>query len=160
MKNTDSQAIVEHLLQIASKEARYLLRTAARLQALKVDIAWVKSLDESDEDSEMLDAFVSRYSRMQDTLGDKLLPALLRASLEKTGAQLDNLLRAEKLGWIESTETWVELRELRNRMVHEYMETADALLEALQQAISNVPVLIETQKRMAAYAQQSVLKKN
>lgn len=41
------------------------------------------SLDESDENNEMLDAFVSRYSRLQDTLGDKLLPVLLRASLEK-----------------------------------------------------------------------------
>lgn len=107
----------------------------------------------------MLDAFVSRYSRLQDTLGDKLLPALLQTSLEKTGAQLDNLLRAEKLNWIESTESWIELRELRNRMVHEYMETVDVLLEALQQALYSVPVLIETQRRMAEYAQQSILKK-
>ncbi len=159
MNTADSKAIVEQLIQITSKEVRYLLRTAARLHALKIDAAWVKSLDESDENSEMLDAFVSRYSRLQDTLCDKLLPALLWVSLEKTGAQLDNLLRAEKLGWIESTESWVELRELRNRMVHEYMETVDDLLEALQQALCSVPVLIETQRRMAEYAQQSVLKK-
>ncbi len=159
MNKADSKAIVEQLIQITSKEARYLLRTATRLHALKIDISWVKSLDESDENSEMLDAFVSRHGRLQDTLGDKLLPALLRASLEKTGAQLDNLLRAEKFGWIESTESWVELRELRNRLVHEYMETADDLLEALQQALRSVPVLIETQRRMAEYAQQSGLGK-
>ncbi len=159
MNTADSKAILEQLIQITSKEVRYLLRTTARLHALKIDTAWVKSLDESDENSEMLDAFVSRYSRLQDTLGDKLLPALLRASLEKTGAQLDNLLLAEKLNWIESTESWIELRELRNRMVHEYMETVDALLEALQQALYSVPVLIETQRRMAEYAQQSILKK-
>jgi hypothetical protein len=93
-------------------------------------------------------------------VGDKLLPVLLRASLEKTGAQLDNLLRAEKLGWVESTESWVELRELRNRLVHEYMETADGLLEALQLALHNVPVLIETQRHMAEYARQLVLEKS
>lgn len=159
MNTADSKTIAGQLIQLTSKEARYLLRTAARLRALPIDVAWVKSLDERDEHSEMLDAFVSRYSRLQDTLGDKLLPVLLRASLEKTGAQLDNLLRAEKLGWIESTESWVELRELRNRLVHEYMETADDLLEALQQALRGVPVLIETQRRMTEYAQQSVLKK-
>jgi len=48
----------------------------------------------------MLDAFVSRYSRLQDTLDDKLLRFMLRASLEKNGAQLDNLLIAEKPAWI------------------------------------------------------------
>jgi hypothetical protein len=160
MNKADTKAIVEQLIQITSKGARYLLRTAARLDALTIDISWVKLLDESDENSEILDAFVSRYSRLQDTLGDKLLPVLLRASLEKTGTQLDNLLRAEKLGWVESTESWIELRELRNRLVHEYMETADDLLEALQQALRSVPVLIETQRRMAEYAQQSVLEKS
>lgn len=97
MNNADSKAVVEKLIKITSKEARYLLRTLARLEELKIDISWIKSLDESDENSEMLDAFVSRYSRLQETLGDKLLPALLRASLEKTGTQLDNLLRCVSL---------------------------------------------------------------
>ncbi|MEI6067685.1 MAG: hypothetical protein WCP96_10115 [Methylococcaceae bacterium] len=105
----------------------------------------------------MLDAFVSRYGRLQDTLGDKLLPAILRASLEKTGAQLDNLLRAEKLGWIESTQSWIELRELRNRLVHEYIESADDLLNALQQALQGVHILAETQLRFVAYVQKMKL---
>ena len=159
MNTADSKVMVEHLVQTTEKEARYLIRTAGRLQALKIDISWVKSLEENDENSEMLDAFVARYSRLQDTLGDKLLPALLRASLEKTGSQLDNLLRAEKLGWIESTESWVELRELRNRLVHEYMETASDMLEALRQGLNSVPVLIDAQRRMAEYAQETILKK-
>ena len=151
----DSQRIVEQLVRVTAKEARYLGRTADRLRALNIDLPWVESLEDSDEHSEMLDAFVSRYGRLQDTLGDKLLPALLRAGLEKTGAQLDNLLRAEKLGWMESTQTWIELRELRNRLVHEYMESADDLLDALQQALQGVSILTKTQVRMAAQAQKA-----
>jgi hypothetical protein len=151
----DSQFIVGQLIRVTAKEARYLERTADRLRTLNVDLSWVESLENSDEHSEMLDAFVSRYGRLQDTLGDKLLPAMLRAGLEKTGAQLDNLLRAEKLGWIESTQIWIELRELRNRLVHEYMESADDLLDALQQALQGVHILTETQFRMAAYAQKA-----
>ena len=95
--------IVTQLIRITEKEARYLGRTADRLRALTIDLQWVESLDNNDEHSKMLDAFVSRYGRLQDMLGDKLLPAMLRASLEKMGSQLDNLLRAEKLGWIDST---------------------------------------------------------
>ncbi len=139
----DSQFVVGQLIQVTAKEARYLERTADRLRALNIDLSWVESLENSDERSEMLDAFVSRYGRLQDTLGDKLLPATLRAGLEKTGAQLDNLLRAEKLGWIESTQLWIELRELRNRLVHEYMESADDLLDALQQALQGVHILTD-----------------
>lgn len=150
----DNQFIVEQLIRLTAKEARYLERTVDRLRAQGIDLSWVESLESSDEHSEMLDAFVSRFGRLQDTLGDKLLPAMLRAGLEKTGAQLDNLLRAEKIGWIESIQVWIELRELRNRLVHEYMESADDLLDALQQALQGVHILTETQLRMTAYAQK------
>ena len=147
----DRLFLITQLVKVTQKEARYLTRTANRLTELNINLSWVESLDNNDLHSEMLDAFVSRYGRLQDTLGDKLLPAMLRGSLEKTGSQLDNLLRAEKLGWIESTQIWIEMRELRNRLVHEYIESPSNLLSALQQALTCVTILIETQDRMANY---------
>ncbi len=149
----NSQFVVAQLIRVTTKEVHYLERTVSRLRLLNIDLLWVESLESSDEYSEMLDAFVSRYSRLQDTLGDKLIPAMLRANLEKTGSQLDNLLRAEKLGWIQSTQDWIELRELRNRLVHEYMESAEDLLSALLQAMQGVDVLIATQFRIAGCVQ-------
>jgi len=148
----DRLFLVTQLVKVTEKEVRYLARTANRLNVLNLDLTWVESLDNDDLHSEMLDAFVSRYGRLQDTLGDKLLPAMLRGSLEKTGSQLDNLLRAEKLGWIESAQTWIEMRELTNRLIHEYIETPSDLLSALKQALQFVNILIETQSRMANYA--------
>ena len=147
----DRLFLITQLVKVTEKEARYLTRTANRLNELNINLSWIESLDNNDLHSEMLDAFVSRYGRLQDTLGDKLLPAMLRGSLEKTGSQLDNLLRAEKLGWIESTQIWIEIRELRNRLVHEYIESPSNLLSALQQALTCVTILIETQDRMANY---------
>ena len=152
----DSRFMLAQLVRITEKEAHYLERTATRLRSQNLDLAWADSLEDNDERSEMLDAFVSRYRRLQDSLGDKLLHAMLRASLEKTGSQLDNLLRAEKLGWIESTQTWIELRELRNRLVHEYMESTDDLLNALQQALKGVHVLTGAQLCMAANAKRLI----
>lgn len=145
----DNQFMLAQLLQITAREARYLERTARRLQNQTLNREWVESLEFSDERSEMLDAFVSRYSRLQDTLGDKLLRVMLNVHLEKIGSQLDNLQRAEKLGWIESIQDWIELRELRNRLVHEYMTSADDILDALLQALNGVHVLIDVQQRMA-----------
>ena len=48
--------------------------------------------------SERLDAFVARLARLQDSLGDKLLPALLLVLAEPVGAALDNLNVGERLG--------------------------------------------------------------
>jgi len=71
--------------------------------------------------AERLDAFVSRFGRLQDTVGDKLLPALLSALAETLGPAIDNLDKAEKLKLIESADGWMEIRRLRNQMVHEYI---------------------------------------
>ncbi|GFO74381.1 antitoxin [Bathymodiolus platifrons methanotrophic gill symbiont] len=128
--------------------------TSDRIKALDPNLQWIETLENNIEYSEMLDAFVSRFGRLQDTLGDKLLPAILRVSLEPSGSQLDNLLRAEKIGWIKSSEQWVEIRTLRNRLVHEYMDSAENLLQALNTALESVNVLISTQKRFAQYTEQ------
>ena len=141
--------IVEQLTRITAKEVRYLEQVVNKLRLMNIDLAWVESLENSEDHSVTLDAFVSRFGRLQDTLGDKLLPALLRLNLEKVGSQLDNHFRGEKFGWIESTQTWIELRELRNRLVHEYMESTTDLLSALQLALQSTPILYKTQVLMA-----------
>ena len=152
-ESTKNLFVLKQMIRITQKEATYLVRTAERIKQQSPDIDWVGSLEHSDDRSEMLDAFVLRYGRLQDTLGDKLLPQLLRANLEKTGTQLDNLLRAEKLGWIESAQAWIELRELRNRLIHEYMESTEDLLEALIAALQGVQVLVDVRSRMATRVQ-------
>lgn len=116
--------VLLQLVRVTDKEASYLARTASRLQAQAIDLAWVIS-----------------------SCGSYWGPIL-----KKIGTQLDNLLRAEKLGWIDSTQTWIELRELRNRLVHEYMESRQDLLDAFKQALQSTDVLLETQRRMASSA--------
>ena len=77
----DRLFLITQLIKVTEKEVRYLTRTANRLNELNINLSWVESLDNNDLHSEMLDAFVSRYGRLQVTLGDKLLPAMLRGSL-------------------------------------------------------------------------------
>ncbi|MGR9000474.1 MAG: hypothetical protein ACU88J_15705 [Gammaproteobacteria bacterium] len=153
---TDRWFIVGQLILVTEKEAKHLRVTSDRIRALNPDITWVESLENNVEGGEILDAFISRFGRLQDTLGDKFLPALLSASQEKTGSQIDNLLRAEKLGWIDSTELWIEIRSLRNRLVHEYMDSASDLLQALLVALESVELLTSYQQQMATYAKKHV----
>jgi hypothetical protein len=119
-----------------------LQTTDQRLFVIDFDAARARSLDSDADLAERVEAFVSRFGRLQDTLGDKLLPALLSALGEKVGAQLDNLDVAERLGYIESSESWFAVRELRNQMVHEYIEDPEILASALRSGHDFVSVLV------------------
>ena len=66
--------------------------------------------------AERLEAFVSRFGRMQDTIADKLLPRWLLAQAETPGSQIETLNRAEKLGVLPDVEQWLEARKLRNHI--------------------------------------------
>jgi len=95
------------LIELSRKEARVLRKTTERIRDSAPDLEWVKGLETNEPDSEMLDAFVSRFGRLQDTLGNKVIPFMLREGLETVGTLLDNLSRAEALGWIPSMEEWI-----------------------------------------------------
>lgn len=144
------------LLDIVRREGLHLQGTTARLAMEQIDGAWVLALEQQPELAERVDAFVARFGRLQDTLGDKLVPEFLRQMLETPATALDNLRRMEKLGLLESAEDWVEARNLRNRLVHEYMRDAEEFAGALRRAQELVPLLIATYNRLCAYAQSNI----
>jgi hypothetical protein len=110
---------------------------------------------EADPDlSERVEAFVGRFGRLQDTVGDKLLPLLLDALGEKTSAAIDNLDRAERLGLILSADEWMIMRTLSNQMIHEYVEDPVVLTSALQTGHTFVPVLIAAANKMISEIEQ------
>jgi hypothetical protein len=142
---------LEFLARVTQKECLYLQETDARLFTEHMTIERLQAIKNDSELAERLDAFVGRFGRLQDNLGgDKLLPHLLVAMAEKTGAAIENLDRAEQLGWIESADLWLEIRKLRNQMVHEYIEDLTILTSALQAGHDFVPVLMGTSKRLTA----------
>ena len=132
------------LLEIVRREGELLLKTDARLFKVNLDATWVNRLENEEDLAERLDAFVSRFGRMQDTLGDKLIPSLLRSLAEKPGSALDNLNRAEKLGLLSSVVEWLDVRNLRNKLVHEYMLDVEEFVLALNQAHVAVTLLVAT----------------
>jgi len=139
------------LLQIVGREGRHLLGTTARLFVEPIDVAWVRRLEEQPDLSERTDAFATRFGRMQDTLGDKLIPELLRRLLETPGAALDNLNRMEKLGLLASLADWMEARNLHNRVIHEYMRDEAEFAGALNRAAELVPLLVDTYNAVNDY---------
>ena len=140
------------LLDISEIEGRHLLGTTRRLFSTDVDAAWVERLEGDPETAERVDAFGARFSRMQDTIGDKLVPEMRRQMLETPGAALDNLNRMEKLGLVTSVVDWVEARNLRNRLIHEYMRDSEEFAKALNRAHELVSLLVHTYNNLNQYA--------
>lgn len=141
-----------HALEIVYREGRHLSYSWGRLYAQSIDIAWVNGLDDNPELAERLEAFVSRFGRMQDTIAGKLLPRWLLTLAETPGSQIETLNRAEKLGVIESVERWLEAGKLRNRLVHEYMVNAEVFVEGLQLARDYSLMILDSYNRLCLFA--------
>ncbi len=139
-------------LEVVSRELLVLDYSHRKLFANPIEAQWVRSLEKDMEAAETLEAFVSRYSRVQDTIGQRLIPRALLASLEIPGSMLDNLSRAERLGWLDSAESWVTARDLRNRLVHEYMTDPQQFAEDIRSAGSFVPMFRQVYQRLSDVA--------
>ncbi len=103
-------------------------------------------LDRLDKgDRRLLDQFAYRYTRLQDDMGARLIPAVLRALQEEINvlSMLDRLSRLEQLGWLPSAEEWSDLRRVRNEFAHDYPDTADERFERLQLALTAARRLLE-----------------
>lgn len=144
-----AQARLERLAQVVAKEVRHLLATDARLFAVPFTIERARQLAEDEDLAERVEAFVSRFGRLQDTLGDKLLPAWLATHGERPGVFSENLDRAERLRLVENAQAWIDMRRLRNQMVHEYVEDPAVLASALTAGHTFVPMLERAAQRLA-----------
>lgn len=139
-----SQQRLLALSDVVLREVARLRQTDARLFTCPFDEARVASLETDLDLAERVDAFVARFGRLQDTIGDKLLPRLLGELAEPVGAAIDNLVRAERLGWLQDVEQWLAMRRLRNLMVHEYVGKPADLAAALAAGHGFVPQLCAT----------------
>lgn len=137
------------LAETVLAEAALLTSTDARLFCVPMTPERAESLRADQDLAERVDAFVARFGRLQDTLGDKLLPRLLEWLAEPVGPAIDNLARAERLDLIRSGEEWIEARQLRNFMIHEYVRDSATLASALQRGHCAVEMLTGAAQQMA-----------
>ncbi len=140
-------------LNIVAKAANHLQYSRQRLYSQSITPAWVKHLDTEPLQAEQLEAFVSRFSRLQDMMAGKLLPRWLMALAETPGSLIETLNRAEKLGVIESVDTWLEARQLRNRLIHEYMRDEEHFYQDLMLANDYSLMAIQTYNRLLSYCE-------
>lgn len=96
-------------------------------------------------DRRLLDQFAYRYTRLQDDMGARLMPAALRALGEDIAplSVLDRLNRLEQLDWLPSADEWGDLRRVRNEFAHEYPETSAERYARLHRALDSAHRVLE-----------------
>ena len=97
----------------------------------------------SDEEIEHIDQMVYRFSKLQDSMRERLFKSVLMFLEEdiKNKPFLDILNRLEQLSILPSRDEWLRLRKLRNELSHEYSNEDEenvAVLNALFDEIKSL----------------------
>jgi hypothetical protein len=85
----------------------------------------------------VIDAFLFRFIKIQDLMGNKLFREVLDriGEYDDSMSMLDVLDRMEKLELIESADAWMDYRNLRNVLTHEYPDNKDVVIQGIKMAV-------------------------
>ena len=104
----------------------------------------LNSLEQSEfsfEELESVDSLTSKFSRTYDIYLQKVLRSIWMLLREDTVPLIDLLNRAEKLMIIVSAEEFLQMRDIRNQIAHEYLP------EAVPELAKEVVVMITLLKK-------------
>ena len=113
----------------------------------KINKKSINSNSTSPEDLETYEALVSRFARTTDIFVAKYLRSfVLKDDPAFSGSLIDTINYAEKKGLIVSAKNWIEIRELRNKISHEY--AAADLKIIFDQVMLLTPEVLEIRKKI------------
>jgi hypothetical protein len=99
-----------------------------------------------------LETLCNRFGRTVDILINKILRGLDLIELEDISRKLDIVIRAEKRGFVDDYKVLVALKDLRNELVHEYIE--ENLVKKYKEVIMRVPQLLEIVDKVIKYVDE------
>lgn len=120
------------ILQEIDKHKERLEYTKSKIEKWQLS----QQLLENPEVAQTIDSFIFRFSKMQDSMEEKLFPLILETLGEETRNKpfIDILNRLERLEFIPSADEWKKLRNLRNSLTDTYPWEKEILLEEIKQA--------------------------
>ncbi len=82
----------------------------------------------SPEQLGLFDMLTTRFGKLQDTIGARIFSMILESLLETSGGEtltfIDKLNRLEKIDYLDDANWWIELRDIRNQLTHDYPDSA------------------------------------
>jgi|694.fasta_scaffold24470_8 hypothetical protein len=89
----------------------------------------------------VLEAYLKRFASIQDFLGDKIFNLLFQVAGISCSKMSEVLYNAEREKIIDSLQNWIELREIRNELEHDYPDKLRKALEDLKFCVNSFDLL-------------------
>jgi len=145
----------EQLMQI------YLSQCALHVTVLDEGLAearvWMPLSADTSIGKEMLrvfDQIAYRFAKLQDSMGEKVLPLILELAQETVPANAtftEKLNRLERIGAIPSADEWKRFRAVRNALAHEYPDDPELRTSAINRFLGGAAKLSVLYKFVKAY---------
>lgn len=109
-----------------------------------------------------IDAFIFRFIKLQDIMGEKLFRLILN-NLKENDVNSDNmpfidiLNKLEKYQIVDSADEWLNLRKIRNSFTHEYPEDLFRRVDSLNNGFNHVYNIYDIYVKIKNYAEKNIL---
>jgi predicted nucleotidyltransferase len=96
-----------------------------------------------DEEVKNIDQFLFRFSKLQDTLGNKIFKLILKQyEPDFEGLTfIDFLNLLEKKNILEKADDWIELRKVRNNIAHQYDDEPIEMSKAINEIFASLDMI-------------------
>ena len=144
-QNTNEKRLV-HYFDEAQKHIALIAESLEVLEP-KIPIEEYEALNQLERFA--LNALIFRFSKLQDLIGVKIFRTYLDFSGFETAEKsfFDILREIEKEALVD-IDSWSELRELRNKIAHEYPEEIDEMVESINLFIEKSGELVVISNRL------------
>lgn len=106
-----------------------------------------------------IDAFIFRFIKLQDFMGDKLFREILKAvgEYKDNMSLIDCLDKLEKLNVVTQADQWMNYRIIRNKLTHEYSTNQQEMIAGIQLAMVYFKEINDQLDSINYYVQQKQL---
>ena len=149
MKNIE-QTFIEKLHECNQHKKRVLSAKKNLSALMPLNVEKYNQLD--DLSISVIDQMIFRFSKLQDTMGDKIFPSILELTGEKVKKMtfIDRLNRLEELELLYKDE-WMSLRKDRNEIAHEYSFNQKEVVDSINLIYERVDKLIRIYDDISQY---------
>ena len=150
--NSIKLSLLQTELELMDKATKYLRYSYKLCQAIENKESYTY------DELEHFESLTGRFARLSDLIIQKILRLIDQIDLEVQGTVRDRINRAEKKELISSAEEFIDIRELRNHIAHEYDSTT--MLKLFTEVKNYCPVLFDTVERIHRYSNLSIFQKS
>lgn len=146
-KKQKEYQVLKDLVQDCLLQSKHLKLSCDKCSKVDLNQFSIEAL--SEESLEAFEALVSRFGRLSDMLTQKIFRLIDELEYENHKTFIDRINAAEKRELIDSAYEFREIREIRNKIEHEY--ESSNLLELFAKTLEFSPQLLKTCDKLKAY---------